>query len=313
VAPLLEDPEGRIGCRRSLVTPVNPHARRCAILCRADRTEAVLAAITNHLEQTRSGFRLRLRCADAASEIVARIGARASRTLIREAGCSPIIRIDGTWDDYLAGRSRHLRRELARKRKKLEAQWTVAWTTAGTPEDHERAMTAVLEIERNSWKDREGTSICAEPGAAAFYSKLARSAAAAGRLRIELLHLDGRPVAHLLGLVHRGTYYALKTSYDEAYRTWAPGVVLFQYVIERSFADELSTFDFLGDHSRWKDELANDSRHHVDACTFASDALRCRWDAARHTRIKPFLREHAPGVLNLRRRLLDLAGGTGRR
>jgi CelD/BcsL family acetyltransferase involved in cellulose biosynthesis len=307
LAPLLDDAEGRIGCRRSLVTPVNPHARRCAILARENRFPDVLGAVTSHLEQTRRGHRLRLRCADAASQAVIQIGAGSSGSLIRDAGASPIIRIEGTWDDYLSGRSRHLRRELIRKKRKLEAHWDVAWTTAD--EEHERAMTDVLVIERNSWKEREGTSICAEEGAAPFYAKLARACAAEGWLRIETLRLDGHPVAHILGVSHRGVYYALKTSYDEAFRSWAPGLVLFQYVIERCFAEGLTTFDFLGDPSRWKSELANETRHHVDACSFASDALRCRWDVARHTRIKPFLETHAPALLDARRRVKEIGRG----
>ena len=112
-------------------------------------------------------------------------------------------------------------------------------------------------------------------------------------------------MAHLLGVAHRGTYYALKTSYDEAYRAWSPGIVLFQHAIRKAFEDGLATFDFLGDDSRWKGELANDRRAHVDACAFAGSALRCRWDRARVARIKPFLEERAPALVALRRRVLD--------
>ena len=100
-------------------------------------------------------------------------------------------------------------------------------------------------------------------------------------------------MAHILGAVYRGTYYALKTSYDEAYRAWSPGIVLFRHAIRKAFEDGLATFDFLGADSRWKSELANDARLHVDACAFAGSAWRCRWDRVRVGRVKPFL--EAPG------------------
>jgi len=304
LAPLLDDRDGTIGCPRSLATPVNPHARRCGLLV-AGEPEGIVAAMLDHLERSRRGSRLRLRRCDAASPVVAALEARHPLSLVRQKGANPIIRLDGDWEAYLASRPRHLRHELARKRKRLETEWDAKWVNVSDAAGAERAMTEVLRIERNSWKDREGTSLVSEPGAATFYGRLARTCAPLGWLRVELLYLDGQPVAHLLGLVHRGVYYALKTSYDEAYRAWSPGVVLFQHAIRKACEDGLTTFDFLGADSRWKSELANDVRPHVDACAFAGSALACRWHRVEASRIKPFLEERAPGVLAVRRRVRE--------
>jgi CelD/BcsL family acetyltransferase involved in cellulose biosynthesis len=304
LAPLLDDREGSLGCPHSLVTPVNPHARRCSLLAAGD-PGPVVAAVLAHLEGTRRGSRMRLRCCDASSPVVAALEQRRPLSLIRQKDRSPIIRLEGDWEAYLATRPRHLRREMARKAKRLDTEWDAKWVSVADPAGAERAMTDVLRIERNSWKDREGTSLVSEPGASAFYTRIARNCAAKGWLRLELLYLDGEPVAHILGVAYRGTCYALKTSYDEAYRAWSPGIVLFQHAIRKAFEDGLRTFDFLGDDSRWKSELANDQRAHVDACAFSGSALRCRWDRARVDRIKPFLEERAPALVALRRRVLD--------
>jgi CelD/BcsL family acetyltransferase involved in cellulose biosynthesis len=164
-------------------------------------------------------------------------------------------------------------------------------------------MTDVLRVERTSWKERQGTSIGAEPDAAGFYTRLARACSQRGTLRIEILTLDGRPVAHILGVSLAGVYYALKTSYDEAYQAWSPGVVLFEYVIERCFDEGLDTFDFLGRSSRWKETLANDTRSHADACRARPDALRCRWCVLSRKTIKPAVERHAPALIETARRL----------
>ncbi len=302
LAPLLDDEHGEIGCPGSLVTPVNPHARRCSIV-HDGRAVQILDAIGAHLDTGRRGARLRVRCGDAASSVTDAVAHRPGPSLIREVEGSPLIKMGGTWDEYLAALPGRSRRDLGRKRRKLEAAWDVTWTTAVDPDAHERAMTDVLRIERSSWKEREGTSIGSEPEAAPFYSRLGRACARRGRLRIEVLSLDGRPVAHIWGVVFKGTYSALKTSYDEAYRAWSPGVVLFQYVIERSFDEGLDTFDFLGRPDRWKDDLATEVRCHVDACVFAPGALRCRWCAMRRTRIKPLVEARAPVLLDLKQAL----------
>jgi len=81
--------------------------------------------------------------------------------------------------------------------------------------------------------------------------------------------------------------------------------VLFQYVIEHAFAARLETFDFLGTGSRWKDELSNDVRRHVDACAFADDAWKCRLDASVGQRVKPMIAARAPRIVALRRRLVQ--------
>lgn len=308
LAPLLDDHEGLVGCPHSLVTPVNRHARRCSLLTAAD-PGAVVEAILGHVERTRRRSRVRLRCCDAASPVLEAWGGRRPRALVRPEDATPIIRLEGDWETYLASRPRHLRHELARKRKRLEREFDAKWVSVADPGEADRAMTEVLRIERNSWKEREGTSIGSEPDAAAFYSRVTRNCAAQGWLRVELLYLNGEPVAHILGAVLRGVYYALKTSYDEAYSTWSPGIVLFEYAIRRAFEEGLATFDFLGDESRWKSELANDVRDHVDACAFADSALRCRWDRVRTTRVKPFLEERAPAVLALRRRVREGRAG----
>jgi len=307
LAPLLDDREGSIGCPRSLVTPVNPHARRCALLAFRD-PGPVVEAVLAHLERTRRRSRVRLRCCDAASPAVAAFEACGSRHVMRVKEGTPIIRLEGDWDDYLRSRDRRVRHQLSRKRKRLEAEWDAKWVSVADAAQADRALTEVLGIERRSWKDREGTSLLSEPGARAFYTRVARDCAARGWLRIELLHLDGEPVAHLFGVVFRGTYYALKTSYDEAYRAWSPGIVLFQHVIRRAFEENLHTFDFLGEDARWKSELANGRRAHVDACAFSADALRCRWDRVRVDKVKPFLEERAPALLALRRRLTEQRG-----
>ncbi|MCB2223842.1 MAG: GNAT family N-acetyltransferase [Actinobacteria bacterium] len=301
MVPLLDDESGRIGCRRSFVTPVNPHVRRCGLL-HDGRAAEVLGAAMAHLAGVRRGVRIRLRCCDAASSVAGAVDGCGGRTLVRERGSSPIIRIDGDWDAYLAGRSGHLRHELARKARRLERDWGVEWSTATGP-----GLDDVLAVECASWKHSAGTSMCSEPGACDFYTRLAADCAAAGSLRLEMLYLDGRPAAHLFGVVHRGVYYAVKTSYDEAFRAWSPGVVLFRRVIERAFGEGLATFDFLGDEAPWKVRLANDERRHVEACVFADDAYRCRWGATLECRVKPFARTHLPGAVALRRRLKDRA------
>jgi CelD/BcsL family acetyltransferase involved in cellulose biosynthesis len=216
----------------------------------------------------------------------------------------PIVRIESTWDAYLASRPAQVSRELKRKVRKIERDWKAVWTIAQTPAECARAMEDVWQIERKSWKEGNGTSLTAEQDAVRLYEDFAPRFAQAGWLRIYLLHLNGVPVAHILGAEFRREYYALKTSYDQEYRQASPGQALFFTALKDSFDRKLTAFDFLGDESRWKSELANAERRHVDVCAHSRFDPHCNWHTLLETTLKPLAKEWAPGLVALRNRFL---------
>jgi CelD/BcsL family acetyltransferase involved in cellulose biosynthesis len=306
LAPLVRDLDGALGCPGSLALAVNPHARRLDLIHSVEPGR-VLDAVLNHLRAAYPRVRLRLRqslerstLADALPRAVPRH--RMTTTRLAQLA-SPVVRLDGDWQSYLSSRSAHVQKELRRKTRKAERDWKVTWSVVSCLREHPRVMEEVLQIERRSWKEDRGTSFTAEAGLSRFYGDLAARFAAAGWLRIYLLHLNAVPVAHIFGAEYQNEYFALKTSYDGAYRDASPGQLLFQYALRDAFERKLAAFDFLGDESRWKKEMANDTRHHTDLCAFSVFDLHCGWCALRETRLKPLVRAVAPWLADLKRSL----------
>jgi CelD/BcsL family acetyltransferase involved in cellulose biosynthesis len=306
VAPLLRDEDARVSCRDSLSMPVNSHSRRLEILCGTNAPE-VLEAILKHVRRSGHRVRLTLRQSredrpmpDALSEVARRMKLGSMRLPSRTC---PIVRIDTTWEGYLATRPSQVSRELKRKVRKLERDWKATWTIASTPAECSAAMESIWEIERKSWKEAEGTSLTSEEDAIRLYQDFAPRFAAEGWLRIYLLHLNGVPAAHILGAEFRREYYALKTSYDQQFRQASPGQALFFTALRDSFERKLTVFDFLGDESRWKNELANDWRKHVNICAHARFDAACSWHTLMETQLKPLAREARPHLIALRNRL----------
>ncbi len=209
----------------------------------------------------------------------------------------PVVRIDSDWDGYLSTRSKHVRSEIRRKRRKIEQVGAVQWRIVTSPDDSQAAMEDILHIEQRSWKEASQTSFTAVRGLADFYNTLSLRCARRGWLRNYILYLDHVPVAHMVGMVYRDEYYALKTSFDEHYRDLSPGAVLATYALEQAFAERLHVFDFLGVPSRWKDELANDVRGQVSWCLFAGAHYRCRMCACFHNRMKPVIKSCLPSFI----------------
>lgn len=303
LAPLLVDNAGELWCPRSLTLPANPHSHTCNILGGQDEIE-VLDAFLAHLARGKSHARVAFKHIVRSSGVATRLpeiaGQHRMCTVARGSTNWSLVRIDGDWEDYLKSRKARVRRELRRKRKKLERAGQFEIRVVTTPEQCDYAMEQVFHVERKSWKEREGTSLTTEPGAGGFYATLARLCAGRGWLRIYLLYLNGRPIAHIIGVKFRNAYTALKTSYDETYEALSPGIVLFGHALQEAFEAKLGLFDFAGHESRWKQELATHSETHLDVCAFSRGCVGCRACGFLHSVVKPTVKRLVPG----RRRLI---------
>lgn len=302
--PLLSNEAGETWCRNTLSLPINHYSTR-ADLIGAAPTKDVLEVVWRYLQGTRRSVRLGLQSVATDSSLLPALErvADLQRLRIQEwpALVCPVVRIDGDWDGYLASLSKHVRSEIRRKRRKIERAGVSQLRIVASPDDSRAAMEDILHIEQRSWKEASQSSFTAVRDLAGFYNTLSLRCALRGWLRSFILYLDQVPVAHMVGMVYRDRYYALKTSFDEQYSKLSPGAVLAGYALEQAFAERLEVFDFLGVPSRWKDELANDVREHVGRCLFEEGQYRCRTCAYFHNRLKPVIKNHLPDSI-LRRR-----------
>jgi len=306
IAPLLDDRKGDLWCRGSLVTPINGEAKRTSIIL-FNGVEKILESVFTFLKKTRGRVRLTLRNARKDSPLVFSMPKIAKKyhlsTCISQRSSSPILRLNGTWSDYLNSKSRHFCKELDRKSRLIERHGKADWYVVTNTNQVESAIENFLAIEENSWKHKEGRSIAARPLLTKFYKEFAVRCAEKGWLRMHFLSLNDIPIAYIYGLVFNNEYFALKTSYNEKYRHLSPGTVLFGYAIRDGFEKKLSTFDFLGGEDRWKNQFASDLRQHVDLCIFSDHDLKCRRCKFYNQDFKPFVRKRLPFVLEARRKI----------
>ena len=304
LVPLLQDVAGELWCPKTLTFPVNPQTRRADIVCEGEPDEIVDAAL-GYLRQRGQPVRIglkRVRDDAALLGVLPQVAARHHMlTNTKPDTEAPILELEKDWQSYLSSRSRHFRSELRRKRKAMTRAGTAEWRVVSSVEEVNDALDEVFSIERDSWKESEGTSLTTESGLTTFYRDLALQCARSGWLRIYLLQLDSRPIAHVFGVVFDGQLYALKTSYRQEYHHLSPGAVLFGYVVEDGFAQGYRLLDFLGDKSRWKNEMATGSRQHVNMCVFSASMPKCRFCRLLEHTVKPAVREKASFVTPLAR------------
>jgi len=175
---------------------------------------------------------------------------------------SPITDTTGDFATYREPR-KHAWREIERRSRRLAREHTPEILLVEPPTDLERALSRGIALEASGWKGKEGTAIASHEDTRTFYASIARAFHASGELTLSSIAVDGRLVAFDLALLEGNRYWLLKTAYDEAFRSLAPGLVLRRHVIERCFELGLSAHEFLGHTMDWKRPFASDERAHV--------------------------------------------------
>ncbi len=305
VAPLLDDRAGNIRCG------LNWNCYWVKVLC-ASNVATILEALFNHLQKQRPRCRLAFPQVSATGSLVRILPQIAIRhgmhTLLAKAASSPCVRVTGDWESYVRSQSRNTARQVKRKVSRFDSAGHSEWVIVDDVDQLDQATEDLLYIEKNSWKEEAGTSLAAREREARCHFTFALKAAKCGWLRLYLLYLDSRPIAHILGVVLRNHYYSLKTSYHSAYRHLAPGIVLFDYALRDAFARGLETFHFLGVEARWKQEFSNDMDTYFTVCAFPRGSPRCTWCEIYRRHLQPFIKTRLPFLIAAKKKAAAIFG-----
>lgn len=157
--------------------------------------------------------------------------------------------------EFVASRGKKYRKEAERSQRRLADMGKVSFARAATMEEIDRSYRLLeswqsarhLEAGHDYWLDR--------PEVSQFYRDVLIAGLENGQAGLFTLHVDGAPVAVLLGVTHRTTFTLLRIAdAGEAWRHCSPGrlVVLetMRYLVEHG----VRTFDMgIGDYpfKRW--------------------------------------------------------------
>jgi CelD/BcsL family acetyltransferase involved in cellulose biosynthesis len=129
------------------------------------------------------------------------------------------------------------RKELSRQRRRLEECGHVAFTSRSEVDAINPDFEAFLAVEATGWKGRVGTAAAQDDNVLAFMREAVTRLAAEGKIRVDSLYLDGSAIAVNVTLKSGGAAWGWKTSYDESYARFSPGVQLLLHVTEQNLAD----------------------------------------------------------------------------
>jgi len=147
-----------------------------------------------------------------------RIVQRTSRAALHH-GLSP--------EDHLVrtlGKKR--RKELSRKRRRLEEMGELVFTRMSETDDLDDWIDQFLTLENAGWKGEAHSSLASSVQTADFFRQSLHGAANAGRLERLAFHLDGKSVAMLCNFITPPLAHSFKTAFDESLSKLSPGMLL---------------------------------------------------------------------------------------
>jgi len=200
-----------------------------------------------------------------------------ARTWRREA--SPTLRLPGSWEEYLAGRSANFRQQLRRREEALRREGDLTMRLADeTSLDGD--LDTLFALHRARWGSTR-TDFADIP----FHRELAREALGRGWLRLWLLELDDRPLAawHGFQVGSVASYY--QAGRDPAYERLSVGFMLLAHSIRSAIAEGAAEYRFGRGDEAFKSRFTNEDPG-LETVALTRGALwASAYPAARVTRV----------------------------
>ena len=164
---------------------------------------------------------------------------------------SPIIELS-PWEEYFKSLPKKFRWLLRAMPKRLADKGHVRYEHVSQTKQLPDFMENILNIERASWKEEQGSSITANAHQVEFYSKFAELAAACNWLSGHVLFLEDRPIAYMYGIQFGGVFYDLKESYSNEFKDLSPGHILKTFALPKIIESGAVYYDFMGNAEPYK-------------------------------------------------------------
>lgn len=188
-----------------------------------------------------------------AQPLLSRLHKKAFHYVVLPEEIAPYISIKCDFEKYFLKQfSSQSRYNLRSRKKQLTSQGDVLFSHIDTEHDFVQALKQIKEIENKSWKGEEQKGIFSDPDSDAFFQEVLPILFKKRCLYLSVLSIDGVSIAYNLGFCFRKRSSFFNGAYLPEYSKYAPGITLLAEVINKSFEQNDTHFDFLRGASEFK-------------------------------------------------------------
>ncbi|HZF39829.1 MAG TPA: GNAT family N-acetyltransferase [Blastocatellia bacterium] len=130
-------------------------------------------------------------------------------------------------DTYLCAALSAKHRKMIRRQERQLSEIGRLEYDALTPDDDVAVwIEEFLRLEASGWKGRENSAIASDESDQSYFRSIAKEAFRRGRLSMQALRLDGRPIAYKCDFPAGRGLFTFRIAFDENYARNSPGMLL---------------------------------------------------------------------------------------
>jgi CelD/BcsL family acetyltransferase involved in cellulose biosynthesis len=168
----------------------------------------------------------------------------------------PVLRLNGSWADFVASRGPGFRKRIGKRLRKLEREHGATFRLA-TQATLDADLDALYALHRARFGNHGACFFCG-PGSEAFHRDFAQVALDRGWLQLWLLDLDGTTVAAEYAFFFGGAFFDYQTGRDPAWDHASVGAHTESRALRAAFEEDASEFRFLRGDEPYKYRFATD-------------------------------------------------------
>ncbi len=162
--------------------------------------------------------------------------------------------LPATFAEYFGALQSTQRHNMARLGRRLMGAGNVEVLGASEPAARRPLLELYLDLERRSWKEAAHAGIRRHPKRLDFFRALCEPEQPMG-LGVDLVLLDGLPIAGLVSGAFGDGLYGLEMAFDSDYEDLAPGHLLALMSARRGIEGGFRSLNFNGNYSYYKAKL----------------------------------------------------------
>jgi hypothetical protein len=158
------------------------------------------------------------------------------------------IPLEATFQTYWANRDDRLRKNNDRLRRRMaERGFNLEFVVIRDPAAVGDAIREFGRLESKGWKAKGGTAMTADDAQGHFYRAVLEYFCTRGEGVIYQLRLNGQPIATDLCITRGDMFVVMRTTYDEEWKVYAPGVLLREDIVRSIYAESrVRDYEFYG-------------------------------------------------------------------
>ena len=231
----------------ALATLQTPHGYHAVPLVDQKFGQPAVSALWDWIEEKKHSWRLVLLDPIAAESPVWQLiddelNRRKRRVWLKSGYRQAALARPRSFDQYFQTLSGSRRKGYRRKLGKLEKSGPVQVLLHRNLDVEPLLAERFLDLERSTWKGRQGTALASEAAGEAFFRELVDGFAKTNSLFFVELKQGDRTIALTTNFIQGKTLFAFKTAYDPQFADYSPGVLA--EVLGVQLLTEQKDFDF---------------------------------------------------------------------